>query len=152
MNKKKIIIIAIIIVLIAIVAGLIYQYVLKDGFNKPILFENIYDGEATEKILEDELEVKLGLFGIFFNFRHGIDEPRLRVTLTNKLAEAKSFTLEVAAVDKEAGTVLKVDTLEVEDLEPDTAEKFDMFTDVNIEEEKEEFLHAEYKIVKITSE
>ena len=96
MDKKKITIIAIVLLLIVGIAlGLVYQFVLKDGgAKKATLFEDIYDGETTEEILDKELEVKIHLFGVFFNMRQGKDEPKLRVTLTNKLEEAKSFTLE----------------------------------------------------------
>ena len=152
MEKKKIAIIAIVLLLVVGIAlGLVYQFVLKDGeAKKAILFEDIYDGEATEEILEKELEVKISLFGVFFNMRQGKDEPKLRVTLTNKLETAKSFTLEVGAFDKETGELIKVSTLEVESLEPGVAERFDMFTDVDITD-KEIFFKAEYKIIKVVS-
>lgn len=152
MNKKKIMIIAIVlVVIIALVLGLVYLFVLKGETGSKIQrFEDIYDGEATEALLENELEVKFTYFATWFNMRRGVDEPRLRVDLTSKSSETKSFSVEMAAINKETGEVMDTDTIEVENLEPGITETVDFFTYIEKDLHKT-YLAAEYKIVKVTS-
>ena len=154
MDKKKIIIIAVIVLLIiAIVFGLVYQFVLKDKTPKEpekIIYDESKIDDTTKELLKNELDVKIGRFGIFFNMRQGKDEPRLTVTLKNKSTEARSFTVEVAAINKETQEIIETDSLETESLKPEEEEKANMFTDINLENE-DDFFNAEYKVLKVTT-
>ncbi len=155
---KKIIIVIVFLIVIAITAGLVYQFVLKkdsNNENEPlenqttinpnaILFEDIYDGENTDMILENDLDVVNGYFTITPN---GID-TFLRVRVTSKSSEIKSYSIEMAAVNKETNEVIMTDTLETDNLNPEEVKEIDIFTSVD-EEMAQKLRSAQYKVVKI---
>ena len=155
---KKIIIVIVFLIVIAITAGLVYQFVLKkdsNNENEPlenqttidpnaILFEDIYDGENTDMILENDLDVVNGYFTITPN---GID-TFLRVRVTSKSSEIKSYSIEMAAVNKETNEVIMTDTLETDNLNPEEVKEIDIFTNVD-EEMAQKLRSAQYKVVKI---
>ncbi len=157
---KKIIIVIVFLIVIAIALGLVYKFVLNKDINnkqkeetqKPqiqinetlVVFEDLYDGDTTTEILENDLDVVNGYFTITPN---GID-TFLRVRVTSKSTEVKSYSIEMAAVEKETNLVLNLDTFEVDNLNPEEIKEIDIFTNVD-EEMAQRLRSAQYKVVKI---
>ena len=82
-------------------------------------------GEKTDDILNDHLDVSFGEFEVTKG--EFLDECKLTVTLKNKGAEQKSFTVEVEAVDAD-GNRLETDYIYADDLKAGQSQVFEIFT------------------------
>ena len=157
MENKKIIIIAIaVIIVLAVVFGLVYQFVLKDktpaekGTGDTVYDESKID-DTTKGFLENELEVELGNFKSQSDIQHGGWVTFLEVKLTNKKEEVKSFKVEIAAVEKETNQIIRTAVLEAKDLEPNIVKTINIFEDIE-KDSRGEMMGAEYKVLKVTNE
>ena len=156
MENKKIIIIAIaVIIVLAVVFGLVYQFVLKDktpaekGTGDTVYDESKID-DTTKGFLENELEITMGNFRTWNNIAEAKWESWLDVSVTNKTEATKTFEIEVAAVEAETNRIIRSESFEAKDLEPNVAQTIKIFE--NLEREShQEMLGANYKVVKITA-
>lgn len=82
-------------------------------------------GEATSEILGKDLDVTLGTFSAVEG-EYGLVTTKLPVKVSNKLSEAKSFTIKVEAVNAE-GTRVAEDTVYVDKLGAGQSQELEAF-------------------------
>jgi hypothetical protein len=138
------VIISVIAIIVVFISQAIYGAAL-DGASKAI-DESVSEatGDKTEDVLKDNLNVELGTFAISKD-EYDFTTTSLPVTVTNKLAEKKSFSIQVEAVDSN-GKRIADDYVYANDLGPNQTQDFKIFT--YIEEGKLEAMKAaSFKIV-----
>lgn len=102
-------------------------------------------GNSTEEILANDVEVEMGNFEINED-SYGFKDSELKVKVTNKTSEKKSFTIHIEAVDAN-GSRIKDDYIYANDLAAGQSQEFKTFqllTSENIEKCKD----ATFKIVE----
>ena len=101
-------------------------------------------GNSTEEILANDAEVEIGNFEIQED-KYGFKSSELKVKVTNKTSERKSFTIHIEAVDAN-GSRIANDYVYANDLSSGQSQEFKIFqllTSENIEKCKD----ATFKIV-----
>ena len=102
-------------------------------------------GNSTEEILANDVEVEMGNFEINED-SYGFKDSELKVKVTNKTSEKKSFTIHIEAVDAN-GSRIKDDYIYANDLSAGQSQEFKTFqllTSENIEKCRD----AAFKIVE----
>lgn len=83
-------------------------------------------GDATEEVLNTEVDVKLGKFTVSKD-ELGIEQTKLTVTVKNLTKEKKSFSIHIEAVD-ENGKRIEDEYVYADDLNAGQNQNFDIFT------------------------
>lgn len=83
-------------------------------------------GDATEEVLNKEVDVKLGKFTVSKD-ELGIEQTKLTVTVKNLTKEKKSFSIHIEAVD-ENGKRIEDEYVYADDLNAGQNQNFDIFT------------------------
>ena len=83
-------------------------------------------GDNTEKILSEDADVKLGSLSISKD-EYGYVDSELKVTVTNKTNEKKSFYFNIEAVD-ESGNRVMIDYVYANDLAAGQSAEYKVFT------------------------
>lgn len=102
-------------------------------------------GGATEDILANSLDVEIGTFEATTD-EYNFTETKLPVTVTNKLKEAKSFSVTVEAADTD-GNRINTDIVYVDNLAPGQSYSSDIFTLVS-SDEVEKYQNATFKVIE----
>ncbi len=103
-------------------------------------------GDNTDKILKENLDVKIGEFKIVSG--DFTDDTKLPITLKNKGKSKSSFSVKIEAVNK-SGERLEDDTVTVDNLnagQSQTVEAFNLITSDTAEKIK----NAQFKIVEVS--
>lgn len=104
-------------------------------------------GEKTDDLLKTDVDVKLGKFEATQD-EYGIDKTVLPVKVTNKNAEAKSYSIQVEAVDAK-GNRIADDYVHANDLGAGQTQDFKVFEFV-ASDKVEALKAATFKIVKVS--
>lgn len=103
-------------------------------------------GENTSKILENDINVEFGKFQIIND--EYFTTTKLVVTVKNKLAEVKSYSIEIEAVDS-TGKRIDTDTIYANSLGANQSQDFNTFE--YLSDDKIELMkNATFKIVEIS--
>ena len=101
-------------------------------------------GNNTEEVLKNDVEVSLGKFEV--KKEEYFTDTKLTVKVTNKMAEKKSFSIHIEAID-EKGERIGEDYVYANDLNAGQSQSFDVFE--YVESEKiEQMKKAQFKIVE----
>lgn len=151
------IIVSVLAVGVVIVSNIAYSAVL-DEVNQEVQreiqrgaddFESEIDkmsGDATEDILANSLDVKIGTFEIKED--EYWTDTKLPVTITNKLSEARNFSITVEATDAD-GNRLDTDMMYVDKLGPGQSYSDDLFYFVS-QDEIEKYKNATFTVIEAT--
>lgn len=102
-------------------------------------------GGSTDEVLKNNVDVVLGEYATATD-EYGMVTTELPVSVTNKLDEKKSFSIQIEAVDT-AGNRIAEDYINANDLGPKQSQEFKVFQ--YIEESKQEAMKtATFKIVE----
>lgn len=101
-------------------------------------------GKNTEDVLKNDVQVDLGEFAATQD-EYGFGSSKLVVTVTNKTAEKKSFTIQIEAVDADGKRIVE-DTIYANDLGAGQSQDFEAFTLVQ-PTDFDALKAAEFKIV-----
>lgn len=82
-------------------------------------------GNSTDELLKNDVTVKLGAFKASQD-QYGIDSTELPVTVTNKNADKKSYSVQVEAVDNKGNRIVD-DTVYANDLKSGQSQSFKAF-------------------------
>ncbi len=144
-------IITIIIGILAIVITLSAQKTLSDSLNEAIdTFNNEMDamsGNKTEEILANNVDVNIGDFQATKG-QYGMTDTKLKVNVKNKSSEAKSFSIQIEAVDSN-GSRINQDTIYANNLNAGQSQDFEIFTYVS-SDKLDEMKNATFKIVEVS--
>lgn len=134
--------------LILSVLAVIISFSLQDQWGKNLdELSNDLDGGNTEKILKNDVDVKLGDFQVTTD-EYGFSETKLVVTVTNKAKEKKSYDIKIEAVDSDGNRILD-DNVYANSLGAGQTQEFKIFE--YIEDEKLEAMKkATFKIVEVS--
>lgn len=117
--------------------------IVSPAYNKISTTISDATGDNTEKILSEYADVKFDKLEISKD-KYGYIDSELKVTVTNKTNEKKSFYFEFEAVN-ESGTRIMIDNLYANDLASGQSAEYKIFT--YIEEDKyDEMKNATIKI------
>lgn len=86
-------------------------------------------GKKTDELLKKDVSVELGQFTVTPG-EYGINKTSLSVKVTNKNAEAKSYTIKIEAVDA-SGTRIAEDTVYANDLQSNGSGAYEAFSSVD---------------------
>lgn len=100
-------------------------------------------GNKTEEVLQNDLDVEIGDFEVIKG--QYLTETKLTVRLTNKMAETKSFSVQIEAVNAD-GSRITNDYINANNLNAGQSQNFNVFTYVS-SENLEAMKNATFKIV-----
>lgn len=103
-------------------------------------------GENTDKVLENDVDVKLGEFEVVKE--EYLDNTKMTVEVKNKSDKKASYSITVEAADKE-GNRIDMDYIYANDLASGQSQKFDIFTFLS-SDKHEAFKNATFKIVSVS--
>lgn len=103
-------------------------------------------GNSTEEILKNNVDVTIGKLSVKTSY--GISDTELPITVKNKSAEAKSFSIHIEAVAKD-GTRIADDSVYVNSLGANQTQNFKAFTLVTSDKVKE-LKNATFNIVEVS--
>ena len=106
------------------------------------------NGEKTEDVLKDEIDVQLGELSINTD-EWGLTESKMIVTVTNKTEEKKSFEIHIEAVDSN-GKRINDDYVYANNLGAGQTQDFDIFTYIE-DSDLEAMRNATFNIVEASS-
>jgi len=142
---------AIIISVISVVLVLVSQSIYSDAveqageeFNDSVERST---GDKTDEILGKEVTVELGKFKAETD-EYGLSKTELPVTVTNKLDEGKSYSIQIEAVDGDGKRIVD-DYVYANDLGAQQTQDFKVFEYVE-DEKLESVKNAEFKIVSVS--
>lgn len=104
-------------------------------------------GDSTDELLKNDVSVEMGQF-VATADEYGLTESALPVTVTNKNAESKSYSIQIEAVDSE-GKRIADDYVYANDLGAGQTQEFKVFQFVE-SEKLEAIKTAEFKIVQVS--
>lgn len=140
----------IILGILAIVITLNAQKTLSDSLNEALdTFNSEMDtmtGNKTEEILANNVEVTIGSFEA--NKQQYMTDTKLTVNVKNKSSEAKSFSIQIEAVDGN-GSRINQDTIYANNLNAGQGQDFEIFTLVS-SDKVEDMKNATFKIVEVS--
>ena len=152
--KKKSVVMAIVSLIIAVTAMVItlaMQKSFSDTLNKATdeINKNADNasGNNTDEILKNDVSVTLGEFTIT-NGEYGVKSSKMTVSVTNKMAEKKSFSIKIEAVNTEGDRIAE-DTIYANDLGAGQSQNFDVFTLVS-GDKYDALKSANFKIVSVS--
>lgn len=103
-------------------------------------------GESTEEILKNDLTVDIPEYNI--EYKNMFDRGNLKVTLTNRLSETKSFNVEIEAVDSSGNRIHDYNEYAyASELAPGQSQTVELFPSIS-EEDVEKYKNATFKVVK----
>lgn len=147
--SKGMAIAGIIISILAILITINSQEQLSKSLNETInTFNEDMDttfGNNTEEILKNNVNVELGDFEVIEQ-SYGFTDTKLRVKVTNKTNETKSFSIQVEAVNPD-GSRINNDYIYANSLSSGQSQEFNIFTYVS-SENLEAMKNATFKIVE----
>ena len=100
--------------------------VVSPTYNKISTSISDASGDNTEKILSEDADVKLGSLSISKD-EYGYVDSELKLTVTNKTNEKKSFYFNIEAVD-ESGNRVMIDYVYANDLAAGQSAEYKVFT------------------------
>lgn len=104
-------------------------------------------GENTEKILKNDIDVKLGEFQVTTD-EYGLSDTKLVVTVTNKNKEKASYDIKIEAVDADGKRIME-DSVYADSLAKGQTQDFEIFNFVD-SEKIEAMKSATFKIVEVS--
>lgn len=147
--SKGVAIAGIIISILAIVITINSQKALSDSVNDAInTFNEDMDtifGDNTEEVLKNNVNVELGNFEVIEQ-GYGLTDTKLKVKVTNKTTETKSFTIQVEATNPD-GSRITNDYVYANNLNAGQSQEFDIFNLVS-SDKIEIMKNATFKIVE----
>ena len=148
---NKIAIVAIILSVLAAIIVLVSQQIYSNALDEASksIDESVgkMTGEKTDDLLKTDVDVKLGKFTATKD-QYGIDKTSLPVTVMNKNTQAKSYSIQIEAVDAN-GTRIAEDNVYVDDLRSNQTQSFKAFEFVESDKVKA-LKTATFKIVKVS--
>lgn len=140
----------IILGILAIVITLNAQKALSDSFDKALdTFNSEMDtmtGNKTEEILANNVDVTIGSFEA--TKQQYMTDTKLTVNVKNKSSEAKSFSIQIEAVDSN-GSRINQDTIYANNLNAGQSQDFEIFTFVS-SDKVDTMKNATFKIVEVS--
>lgn len=137
----------IILGIIAIVITLSAQKTLSDSLDAISDDVNMATGESTEEILKNDVNVELGTFEVTTG-DYGLTNTKMKVKVTNKTNETKSFSIQVEAVDSN-GSRINQDYIYANNLTAGQSQEFEIFSYVS-EDKLEAMKNATFNIVEVS--
>lgn len=128
----------------AVIIALAMQSAFSDALDDTSKDLNKATGDATEEVLKNDVDVKLGKFKVTTN-ELGIDETKLVVSVKNLTNEKKSFSIHIEAVDS-TGKRIEDDYVYADDLAAGQRQNFNIFTLIT-DEKLSAMKKATFKIV-----
>lgn len=104
-------------------------------------------GSKTEQVLQDELDVEIGKFEV--DNKNYITSTKLKVKVTNKTTETKSFSVKIEAVDND-GVRIDEDTIYINDLKSGQSQNVEGFNLVTSDKAKQ-LKNAKFEILEVSS-
>lgn len=140
----------IILGILAIVITLNAQKTLSDSLNEALdTFNSEIDtmtGNKTEEILANNVDVTIGSFEA--TKQQYTTDTRLTVNVKNKSSEAKSFSIQIEAVDSNDSRISQ-DTIYANNLNAGQSQDFEMFTFVS-SDKVEDMKNATFNIIEVS--
>lgn len=140
----------IILGILAVVITLNAQKLLSDSLNEALdTFNNEMDtmsGNKTEEILANNVDVTIGDFQV--TKQQYMTDTKLPVNVKNKSSEAKTFSIQIEAVDSN-GSRINQDTIYANNLNAGQSQDFEMFNYVS-SDKVDAMKNATFKIVEIS--
>lgn len=140
----------IILGILAVIITLNAQKIVSDSINDALdTFNSEMDtmtGNKTEEILANNLDVTIGNFEA--TKQQYITDTKLTVNVKNKSSEAKSFSVQIEAVDSN-GSRIDQDSLYVDNLNAGQSQDLEIFKLVS-SDKIEAMQNATFKIVKVS--
>ena len=128
----------------AVIITLAMQSAFSDALDDTSKDLNKATGDATEEVLKNDVDVKLGNFEVTTD-EFGIDETKLVVSIKNLTNKKKSFTIHVEAVDS-TGKRIADNYVYADDLAAGQKQNFNIFT-LLTDEKVKALKKATFKIV-----
>lgn len=135
----------IIICILAMIITINSQKELSDSLDTVSQELDKATGNSTEEVLKNNVDVTLSNFEVEKG-QYGITNTKLIVTVKNKTAETKSFSIQVEAVDAN-GTRINQDYVYANNLNAGQGQDFEIFTYVS-SDKLESMKNATFKIVE----
>ncbi|MCI8486333.1 MAG: DUF4190 domain-containing protein [Clostridia bacterium] len=104
-------------------------------------------GSKTEQVLQNELDVEIGKFEV--DNKNYITTTKLKVKVTNKTTETKSFSVKIEAVDND-GTRIDEDTIYINDLKSGQSQNVEGFNLVTSDKAKQ-LKNAKFEILEVSA-
>ena len=140
----------IILGILAIVITLNSQKILSDSFDEALNTFNsdmdLMTGNKTEEILNNHVDVTLGNFEV--TKEKYLTNTKLIVNVKNKSTQAKSFNIQIEAVDSN-GARINQDYVYANNLNAGQSQEFEIFTYVS-SDKLEAMKNATFKIVEVS--
>ncbi len=140
----------IIIGILAIVITLNAQKTLSDSLNEALdTFNSEMDtmtGNKTDEILANNVDVTIGSFEA--TKQQYMTDTKLTVNVKNKSSEAKSFSIQIEAVDSN-GSRINQDTIYANNLNAGQGQDFDIFKFIS-SDKVEDMKNATFKIIEVS--
>lgn len=108
---------------------------------------NQMSGNSTDEILANSLDVSIGDFYAKAG-SYGLNETKLPVTIKNKNAETKSFSVQIEAINLD-GSRISTDYIYATNLSAGQTQTFDIFTFVS-SDDFNAMKNATFKIVEVS--
>lgn len=125
------------------VLAVVFSFALQDMWGESL---DEMSGDATDKILKNDLDVDIGEFTIIAD-EYGISEAYLTVIVTNKSDETNSFDITIGATN-ENGERIDEDYISISELKPGEKSKEYVFEYIFSEDEAEIMKNATFKVIK----
>lgn len=140
----------IILGILAIVITLNSQKILSDSFDEALNTFNsdmdLMTGNKTEEILNNHVDVTLGNFEV--TKEKYLTNTKLIVNVKNKSTQAKSFNIQIEAVDS-TGARINQDYVYANNLNAGQSQEFEIFTYVS-SDKLEAMKNATFKVVEVS--
>lgn len=148
-NSRSQSIAAIVLAVVAVVAVFVSQSIYENDVTDEQAREAISraDGERTDELLENDVDIELGSFTVADSGDFGTDTT-LPVLVTNKHAERKSYEVQIEAVSAD-GTQIATDGIAAIDLAPNQTDEFEAFKFVTAAE-AQAMRTAEFRILSVS--
>ena len=105
-------------------------------------------GENTEQVLANDVDVEIGDFEVTTD-EYGLTDTKLKVKVTNKTNETKSFDFQIEAVDVN-GNRINQDYIYANNLTAGQSQEFEIFNFIS-SDEIETMQNATFKVVEASS-
>lgn len=138
---------SIIISIIAIILVIASQQALSDSLNEVSNNFNDITGDHTEEILNNNVDVIIGDYSLSKN-EYGFSDSKLKVTVKNKSAEKKSFSIQIEAVSDD-GNRIDSEYIYANDINAGQSQDFNIFTYVS-SDNYDKMKNATFKIVTVS--
>lgn len=141
------IVVSVISILLVLVSQQIYSDVVDQAGDEINESVERSTGERTDEILGNDVTVELGKFSTETD-EYGLSKTELPVTVTNKLDEGKSYSVQIEAIDSDGKRIVE-DYVYANDLGAKQEQDFKVFEYVE-DDKLEAMKNAEFKIVSVS--